>query len=83
MQTSPHARKQLLGRRAVPGQLLRMENTKKTRRPGDLFLDRYMPNATEGERELAYENLRGLISILVKIDQRIARGKSECPDSHD
>ncbi len=30
----------------------------KPRQPGDLILDRYMPNATPEERETARENLR-------------------------
>lgn len=54
-----------------------MPITKRERRPGDLFLDRYMPHASEEEREEAYENLRGLISILVEIDDRLAREKCD------
>jgi hypothetical protein len=59
-----------------------MDTPPRTRRPGDFFLDRYMPNATEQEREEAYENLRSLVSILIEIDDRIAREKRDC-DSHD
>jgi hypothetical protein len=43
------------------------------RRPGELFIDRYMPNATEAEREEALKNLQDLIAILVRIDERLAR----------
>jgi hypothetical protein len=42
-------------------------------RPGQLFIDRYMPSASAAEREAAYENLRGLIAVLIEIDDRLAR----------
>ena len=49
------------------------------RRPGQLFLDRYMPDASEEERKAAYDNLRALITIIVEVDRRLAREKR---DSH-
>jgi hypothetical protein len=51
--------------------------TKPKNRPGQLFIDRYMPTATHAAREAAYENLRGLIAILVEIDDRLAREARE------
>ena len=47
------------------------------RRPGDLILNRYMPNATEEEREAARENLRQFAVIVVGIAKRIAREEAE------
>jgi len=58
-----------------------MRPPNKSNRPAGLFLDRYMPNVTEKEREEAYENLRGLIAILVEIDERLAREKRARDDS--
>lgn len=43
------------------------------RRPGELLLDRYLPNATPEEREEAYENLRGLVRILIEIDEGLGQ----------
>lgn len=60
-----------------------MQEQPRERRPGDLFLDRYMPNATEQEREDAYENLRGLIAITVEIDDRLTREKRVESDSRE
>jgi len=53
------------------------------RRPGEIFLERYMPLASEQERADAYENLRGLVAILVEIDQRLASEGREQRDSRD
>jgi hypothetical protein len=41
------------------------ENT--PRRPGDLFLDRYMPDAKEEEREAARGHLREFAAVLLRI----------------
>lgn len=60
----------------LPRTLRRMEE-KRARRPGDLFIDRYMPNASPEEREQAYENLRNLILVLIEIDDRLARERIE------
>ena len=46
-------------------------------RPGDLILDRYMPNATEAEREAARENLREFAIIVVGIAKRLAREETK------
>ena len=41
-------------------------------KPGRLFIDRYMLDATLEEQEAAYENLKSLVSLLVRIDGRLA-----------
>lgn len=46
-------------------------------RPGDLILNRYMPNALEEEREAARENLREYAKIVVGIAKRLAREEPE------
>lgn len=66
-----------LAGRVVPVQARHMRKAKQKSRPGQLFIDRYMPDASEEEREAAYENLRGLITILVEIDDRLAREHRE------
>jgi hypothetical protein len=60
-----------------------MDNERPPRRPGEVFLESYMANASELEHEEAYENLRALVSILVEIDQRLARERRRQPDSRD
>ena len=59
----------------------RMKNKKTDHRPGDLFIDRYMPKATEEAREEAYANLRALVALLVRIDERLALEEREHLDS--
>lgn len=44
-----------------------------TKRPGWLFIERYMPDATPEQQEEAFENLRGLVRILVGIDDRLSK----------
>lgn len=58
-----------------------MKNKKNDHRPGDLFIDRYMPTATEEAREEAYANLRALVALLVRIDERLASEGEEKTDS--
>ena len=58
-----------------------MKNKKSERRPGQLFIDRYMPQATEEAREEAYANLRALVALLVRIDERLALEEQEQRDS--
>ena len=41
-------------------------------RPEDIFLDRYIPNASEAEREQASENLRRLVRLLIRVHERLA-----------
>lgn len=42
------------------------------RRPGDVILDHYMPNASEADREAARENLRAFAAAILRICTRIA-----------
>ena len=42
-------------------------------RPGWLFIDRYMPHSAPEEQEAAYENLKGLVQALLRIDERLAQ----------
>lgn len=58
-----------------------MKKKQSERRPGDLFIDRYMPNASEEAREEAYANLRALVALLVRIDERLALEDQERHDS--
>lgn len=46
-------------------------------RAGDLILNRYMPNASEEEREAARENLREFATIVVEIAKRLVREEAE------
>ncbi len=46
-------------------------------KPGWLFIDRYMPNATPEEQEAAYENLRSLVQLLLQIDERLILEEEE------
>jgi|CXWL01.1.fsa_nt_gi hypothetical protein len=46
-------------------------------RPGDLILNRYMPDATEEECEAARENLREFAVVVVGIAKRLAKEESE------
>ena len=58
-----------------------MKNKNTDHRPGELFIDRYMPKATEEAREEAYANLRALVALLVRIDERLALEEREQLDS--
>jgi hypothetical protein len=40
------------------------------REPGDVFLNRYMPNATHEEREQARQNLYDFFAVLLRIATR-------------
>ena len=48
-------------------------NAPKPRRPGDLILDHYMPNATEEQREEARSNLKTYVAAVIVIRQRLDR----------
>ena len=61
----------------------RMKNKKTDYRPGEIFIDRYMPKATEAAREEAYENLRALVALLVRIDERLALEAQQKGDSRE
>ena len=41
-------------------------------RPGDIILDRYLPNASPEKREEARENLRRLGRLLIRVHRRLA-----------
>jgi hypothetical protein len=58
-----------------------MKIKKNDHRSGDVFIDRYMPKATEEAREEAYVNLRALVALLVRIDERLAIEEQERHDS--
>jgi hypothetical protein len=49
-----------------------MEQGPRQRRPGDIILDHYMPNATDAEREAARENLRSYAAVILRIFTRMA-----------
>ena len=46
-------------------------------RPGDFVLNRYMPNASEAEREAARDRLGRLGALLVRILTRVKQEKRE------
>jgi len=58
-----------------------MKNKKNNQRRGELFIDHYMPKVTEEAREEAYANLRALVALLVRIDERLALEERERLDS--
>ena len=60
-----------------------MKHKQTDHRPGDLFIDRYMPKATEEAREEAYSNLRALVALLVRIDERLALEAQQKGDSRE
>lgn len=47
------------------------------REPGDIILDRVMPNATPEEREAARENLCRLARFLFRVHERLLHEKDE------
>jgi hypothetical protein len=54
-----------------------MKNKKSNQRPGEVFVDRYMPKTTEEAREEAYANLKVLVALLVRIDEHLALEEQE------
>jgi hypothetical protein len=48
------------------------------RKPGDVFLDRYMPNATPEERKVARENLYQFATALMRVAERLGQEDYEC-----
>jgi hypothetical protein len=52
-------------------------NSSRPDRPGWGIIDRYMPDATPGAQEEAYENLRSLAKLLVSIDERLTDEEAE------
>ena len=49
----------------------------KLRRPGDLILDRYMPDATLEQREEARNSLRAYAAVVLRIATRLATEEYE------
>ena len=45
-------------------------------KPGDLILNKYMPNATSEEREEARANLKAYVEVMIRIAQRIEAEKA-------
>ena len=54
-----------------------MNTPQRASRPGDLILDRYMPDASEAEREEARENLRAYAAVVLQIATRLATEEYE------
>ena len=54
-----------------------MEATRRERKPGDLILDRYMPTATNAEREAARDNLYAFSAVILRMCTRIAHERRE------
>lgn len=54
-----------------------------SKRPGDVILERCMPNATDAEREVLRERLRRFAAILVQIGRRQKREQPTGDDSPD
>lgn len=54
-----------------------MRDADHTRQPGDLILDRYMPDAKLEEREQARDNLYSFAAVILRICTRIARERGE------
>lgn len=55
----------------------------KERQPGDLFLDRYLPDADEATREEARDALRRYTLHLIAVGDRILRQRQAGLDSTD
>ena len=55
----------------------------KSYQPGDLILDRYMPDATDEEREAARENLRQYAEVLFRVTTRLATEEVEARNKFD
>ena len=55
----------------------RMPRSSPKRSPGDVILDRYMPDASPEEREAARTNLYGFVAVLLRIATREATEETE------
>jgi len=51
----------------------------KNRRPGDLILERYMPDASEEEREEARANLKAYVALVLRLQERAVREGDDYP----
>lgn len=49
-------------------------------RPGDVFVERYMPGASADEREAAYQSVLQLVAVLVRVNERMIR-EADSPES--
>jgi len=54
-----------------------------SRRPGDLILDRYLPDANQEMREQARDVLRAHALLLIRIGDRIEAETAQAGDSPD
>jgi len=54
-----------------------MNTPQRARRPGDLILERYMPNASDAELEDARENLRAYAAVVLRIATRLTTEEHE------
>ena len=57
--------------------------TPEPRRPGDLILDRYMPDAPLDVREEARRRLYAYVRTLLRAAERMVREEQATTDSHD
>ena len=48
-------------------------------KPGFEFINHYMPGATDAEKEEAYENLVGLVDVLIGVDDRLVNEDGRQP----
>ncbi|MCW5726234.1 hypothetical protein [Parvibaculum sp.] len=62
---------------AGSGETVPMNPDNSNRKPGDLIIDRYMPNATEAERKEARENLHAYLAVVMRIAARLEREERE------
>ena len=55
------------------------------RQPGDIILDRYMPNASLEKREAARERLKRLAALIVRVHKRLLNEEKASVDQtgHD
>jgi hypothetical protein len=54
-----------------------MDTPQQEHRPGDIILERYIPNASEEDREIARENLRRLARLLIRVHERLTLDNPE------
>lgn len=57
---------------------------KQSRRPGDQIIDRFLPDISPEERELAHERLRAMVHVVLRIGRRLAgEAKARADSTHD
>jgi hypothetical protein len=52
-------------------------DTEPKKRPGWGIIEKYMPDATPEAQEEAYQNLLGLVEVLMQIDDRLEAEKRQ------